>query len=353
MCLLGGCASHISLGNRLSHPTAVQAWTPRDSAALFERLPQHTGTVITPEQVRLFWRAFPAGDYRFESHYRSADGRSEFGFSVAGLPADPNTFPAVPARDTVLLLHGWGMESSSMLPWALFLAQHDYRTITVDLRNHGRSSRAPMGYGMREARDVNALISQLRAQGEITGSLHVLGVSYGAATALFAAALQPGQIDGVISIASFDNAADAIRGMVPAIRDTPASGLRQALTRRWMQWRYGQVDVDAAIDDASRRLHLDLEQVDTTQAIASASSCVLLVHGARDSWIAPRQAEHLHAASPRSALLMLPEDDHISAPLRLDLLAEPLLAWLSATPPRGQPCPTPLLAPISVTGSTS
>ena len=55
----------------------------------------------------------------------------------------------------------------------------------------------------------------LRARGEVVGPVHVLGVSYGAATAIFAARDLGPQVGGVVAMESFDNAGAAIRAMVP------------------------------------------------------------------------------------------------------------------------------------------
>src|SRR3546814_1030074 len=89
----------------------------------------------------------------------------------------------VPPEGSVVFLHGWGLDASSMLPWALALSELGYRGIMVDLRNHGRSSRAPAGFGARESRDIAALVEQLQVDGRLPPPVYLFGVSYGAATA--------------------------------------------------------------------------------------------------------------------------------------------------------------------------
>ena len=152
--------------------------------AALARLPDRSGHVTTGTGVDVFWRAIDPGDYRLRMRW--PDG------GVAGtFPELDFTVPAPRAgepRGTVVLLHGWMMHGDSMLPWALRLGEAGYRAIAIDLRNHGRSGEAPSGYGTREAHDVVDVVAALRARGEVVEPVHLLGVSYGAATALFAGA---------------------------------------------------------------------------------------------------------------------------------------------------------------------
>ncbi len=153
---------------------------------------------------------------------------------------------AVTPRGTVVLLHGWMMDGGSLLPWSVELAQRGYRTIAIDLRNHGRSGPGASGYGTREAGDVVAVLRQLRAQGEVVGPLHVMGVSYGAATAIFTAReLGAGgaqvddlQLGGVVAMESFDNAGRAIRDMVPHMLQRAPDSLGERLSQDWLRWRF-------------------------------------------------------------------------------------------------------------------
>src|SRR3546814_13928589 len=71
------------------------------------------------------------------------DSRMKFKFKLG-----ENRQP-VPPEGRVVFLHGWGLDASSMLPWALALSGLGYRCLMVDLRNHGRSSPPPAGLGAR------------------------------------------------------------------------------------------------------------------------------------------------------------------------------------------------------------
>src|SRR3546814_9495781 len=84
----------------------------------------------------------------------------------------------------------------------------------VDLRNHGRSSRAPAGFGARESRDIAALVEQLQVDGRLPPPVYLFGVSYGAATALFAEPLLRERIAGIVAMESYANAGDGVRGVI-------------------------------------------------------------------------------------------------------------------------------------------
>lgn len=294
------------------------------------RLPHREGHVITPAQVKLFWRAFDAGAYQLEYAYRAdGTGGERMDFSLDFLP--PTSTAAAP-RGTVLLLHGWMMDGGSLLPWALQLAEAGYRTITMDLRNHGGSGVALAGYGTREALDVVALVGALREQGEIVGPLHILGVSYGAATAIFSARELGLEVASVVAIESFENAAHAVRDMVPHLLGKSPDTLPKQLLQRWMRWGMSAEALEAAIAIASERLDLPLESVDVGAALSEVRACVLLIHGSEDRHIPAAHGRALALAAPQARYIEVAGENHISLPMRLDRLAPTVVDWFARTP---------------------
>ena len=332
----------LSLSDRLAAPGGVSPLLPRERIdALVARLPHHDGFVTTAGGVRLYWRAFDPGDYGMRYRYEggTADNRMDFDLDVTA----PRPAPAIAPRGTVVLLHGWMMDNGSLLPWALELAQAGYRTIGIDLRNHGRSGQAPSGYGTREGEDVVAVLRELRARGEIAGPLHVMGVSYGAATAIFTARDLGVQAGGVVAMESFDNAGSAIRDMVPHMLSRPAERWSDWLTLPLARWRYDGKSLDTAIADADRKLGLDLDSIDVGAALAQAPACVLLIHGTDDQHIPVAHGRLLAAAAPRARYLEIAGEDHLSLPMRLDRLAPTVVDWFDRTPTASNDCPQPLL----------
>ena len=296
---------------------------PAPINAALARLHDRSGHVTTSDGVAVFWRALDPADYRLRLSWPEggtvADTFPDLDFRV---PPAPVRAP----RGTVVLLHGWMMHGDSMLPWALRLGEAGYRTIAIDLRNHGRSGKAPSGYGTREARDVAEVVSALRARGEVVGPLHLLGVSYGAATAIFAGADPRLGAESVVAMESFAVAGDAIRDMVPyMLADAPAPPSAW-LTRQWMKWRLDDSVLDAAIDQAGATLGLPLDAVNVTDALVHVP-CPLLVHGDADRHVPVEHGRALAASAPHARYIEMPGEDHLSLPMQLDALAPAVVDW--------------------------
>ena len=313
-----------SLAAHLVAPGGTSALLPPGPInAALERLADRDGSVTTSDGVEVFWRAIDPGNYDLSMSWPEgqtvADTFPDLDFNVPAAPA------AAP-RGTVVLLHGWMMHGDSMLPWALRLGEAGYRTIAIDLRNHGRSGEAPSGYGTREAGDVADVVSALRERGEIVGPLHLLGVSYGAATAIFAGADPRVGAESVVAMESFAAADDAIRDMVPYMLTEAPAPPSAWLTRQWMKWRLDDAVLEAAIAKAGATLGLPLKGVDVAAALARVP-CPLLVHGDADRHVPVAHGRALAASAPHARYIEVPGEDHLSLPMQLDALAPEVLEW--------------------------
>ncbi len=338
---LGWATSGDALSERLVAPGGVSPLMDDENiAAALATLPHRSGLVTGSAGIPLFWRAVDPGDYRMRYAYRGLrrgdDGHARLDYALA---FEPPTAPVATLRGTVVLLHGWMMDGDSLLPWSLRLAQAGYRTITIDLRNHGRSGDGPTGYGTREAIDVADVVNALRARGEIAGPLHLFGVSYGAATAVFTAQALGDQVAGVVALESFDNAGGAIRDMVPHVLALQPEGFTAQAAARLGRWRYAGQDLDMVIRSANGRLALDLDHIDVGDVarIVSTQACVLLAHGSDDAHIPVAHGRALAAAAPQARYLELAGEDHLSLPMRLDRLGGTVEHWL-AMAGEGQGC---------------
>ncbi|KRG71566.1 alpha/beta hydrolase [Pseudoxanthomonas dokdonensis] len=338
-----------SLSSLLVAPSGVSPLLPVERIeAMTATLHSRSGQVRSRDGVAIFWRLLDPGDYHFHYRYRPA-GIAASGQHDDAVHADfdidfsaPSGPPPTP-RGTVVLLHGWMMDGGSLLPWALDLAQAGYRTVSIDLRNHGRSGAGLSGYGTRESDDVASVIRSLREQGEISGPVYLLGVSYGAATALFTAQSMGDEISGVIAMESFANAGRAIRDMVPhMLARQPDDWLGQAQARL-LRWHYGGQDMDAVIAEADARLGLDLDRVDVSRVVASAPACILLLHGDQDQHVPVAHGRLLAKSSARVRYIEMAGENHLSLPLRVDRLAPTVSDWLARTAHPRSHCPQPKL----------
>ena len=335
-------ATSTSLSDRLVAPGGVSPLLDEQRiAAAIARVPNRSGHVISRDGIPIFWRAFDAGQYglhyRYLGQHRDTGQALDVDFSLQL----PQPFRVRPPRGTVVLLHGWMMDGDSLLPWSLQLAQAGYRVITVDLRNHGHSGHGPAGYGTRESDDVIEVIAALRARGELVGPLYLFGISYGAATALFTADKLGAQVAGVVAMESFANAGRAIRDMVPHMLASHPEGWQARAVASYARWRYGGQDLDAVIAAADRRLGLDLDHIDVTRALAGTRACVLLLHGQADQHVPVAHGRALAHASQRVHYIEMRGENHLSLPLRLDLLGGVIDDWLARDGSGDAHCPAP------------
>jgi pimeloyl-ACP methyl ester carboxylesterase len=333
-----------SLSDRLVAPGGVS--TLLDTARIAEAVegvPNRHGFVTGRSGVPLFWRAFDPGSYGLRYHYLAQQHDNGEPLDTGLQLALPKPFQAQAPRGTVVLLHGWMMNGDSMLPWSLQLAQSGYRVVTIDLRNHGHSGAGPSGYGTFESDDVIDVIDALQARGEVVGPLYLFGVSYGAATALFTADKLGDRVTGVVAMESFANAGDAIRSMIPHLMSLQPTAWKAQAMAAYGRWLYGGQDIDKVIAAASQRLDLDLDRVDVTRAVADSRTCVLLLHGQDDAHVPVGQGRLIAAASDRVQYIELRGEDHITLPLRLDLLGGVVDDWLAHDDHAGGKCPAPEL----------
>jgi len=331
--LLGGCTGFVA--RQITHPGHQTIGRQFEEVLTSQGLRREA--LATAEGVRIAYWVVPPRAYQVSEQVKRTehDGRlTAFAIHFKFGADDPARLPLLPAKGSVLLLHPWGVGGTAMLPWALKYAEAGYVVVVPDLRSQGGSGDAPVGYGPREAADVVDLAGQLRDAGRLPGPLFVMGASYGATVALFAASGLP-QLRGVLALEPYANAADTIRR-------APASGLfGHRRLARWISPR----EVDAAIERASDQLGVDLATVDAGEALAASPVCTLVVRGANDRLMPAAALRALSARSPRARYVEVPGENHLSLPISVDRLLAPSIAWMQSVPAdAGQACPE--LAPL-------
>src|SRR5690606_24985460 len=68
--------------------------------------------------------------------------------------------------------------------------------------------------------------------------------------------------------------------------------------------------------------------IDVRAALATTATCTLLLHGTGDRFVSVEAARSLADASTLVHYRELPDENHVSLPLRVEWLARPLDAWL-------------------------
>jgi pimeloyl-ACP methyl ester carboxylesterase len=180
---------------------------------------------------------------------------------------------------TVVLAHGNGKTKSEMLSWAEPL-HAEYNLVLFDFRNHGQSSGTLTTVGVREVRDLQAIVDWLE-QTKSPPSIAVLGVSMGGVAAIDEAAT-----DKRVSAVILDSTHATLVGALQ--RELESRGLPLALP--------GALSI---LMGGLLRTGEDLSIADPVQAIAEIGERpVLIVEAGEDDAVGPNDGDDLKHAAP-------------------------------------------------------
>jgi len=226
-------------------------------------------------------------------------------FRLSSAKPDP-----IPARGTVILIHGYMARKEVMYPWAFLMASQGWRIVLMDLRGHGESTGKTVSFGALETRDLADMLGQLEARGACSKPVGLMGVSLGATLALHWMA-QDSNISTAVAIAPYDDPPMTFGRVARAAR-TPvterslAKGFALAerkLGIRWADWAGGA---------AARKLRTP----------------VLLIGGGRDAISPPSELRRLADAAPAgSKLLLMEEATHDILPFWFEGVETPVKEW--------------------------
>ncbi len=218
--------------------------------------------------------------------------------SQDGIPLKAWWLPAAtPPRETVIVAHGIDHTRQVMLPRAVFLVHGGYDVLALDLRGHGESGGTVVSPGLLESRDVLGAVRYVRSRGN-NRPIVLLGVSYGAAAVLIAAADSP-EISAVIADGAFLTGRDLFE-------DISRHYLNDAGMKLWMRALFlgascpGLVSATSLVYRLRTGVDLGPDLVTVMPAVRRIEVPVLLISGERD-WIAP-------TAKTRQILAALPGD---------------------------------------------
>lgn len=270
---------------------------------------------VGPPAAKLNYRVIEPAAYGF--HLVSTnwpDGprqRYRFDFRAA-VPGPTNAFTAAP-RGTLFLLHGYGVSGTTLLQWALTLAEDGWRCVLVDLRGHGESTGKKVYFGARESRDLAQLADGLERAGRLRPPYAVLGASYGAALALKWAGEYP-RIGPVVALTPYAE----LQPAVLAIRD----GYARWIPRGWVRAAAARLPQVVGVEAAG---------LDPLHWLGERPVRALFVATDHDPIAPPDAVKRLHAiALPGSAYEHLATGIHETAPFQFGDLLPTVRAWLNA-----------------------
>ncbi len=179
-----------------------------------------------------------------------------------------------------IVLHGKGDNRIGIIKYAGMLARAGYAVLAYDHRHHGRSEGTYATYGYYEGYDVSAAIDYLETRGDCnTKRLGVLGESYGAATAIMAAAEDP-RIRLLIEDSAYPDLTTVVADYGKALYGLPRFPL-----------------VDSAVFVAGLRAGFTPKEVSPLAEIGKVTVPTLIMHCTEDANIKPEYSELIFAAS--------------------------------------------------------
>jgi pimeloyl-ACP methyl ester carboxylesterase len=328
MLAAGGCASSMLAPKIVTAPNAAGAPRPAfaennpEARVALAQLYARTLRVPVPgpPEAEIAVGVIEPGDYHHEyglTHQTTDPTAPRYSVVTRWQPL-PADAPRIEPKGTIVLLHGFWMSREAVLHWAIHLAQAGYRTVPVDLRGHGASTGPWVTFGASETGDLTAVLDALQRLGLAGDRVGVLGISYGASVGILWASRDP-RVGPVVALEPFSDPREAIRQYARAM-------LSPAVNRTLSDQAFVGASAKAA-----RMAGFRWEQADVAGAVAGLTVPVLFIHGGADTVIPPEHSRRLCAVAPRgSRLIEMPADDHFSLSMRLDGIAEEVVAWFGA-----------------------
>lgn len=281
-------------------------------AGVLERFPGGTNIVGSPP-APLYWQIIEPADYKLQTsseiqtegrHFR-AEFDVRFELPTNGLPTPR------PAIGTAFILHGYGVDRESMFPWAMYLAEAQWRTVLVDLRGHGLSGGRRVFFGTRETNDLCELRRQLEGAGIIRPPYVCLGHSLGGAIALRWQTVDPAILGSVAMGAPAEFA--------------PAAGRLRSEYASWVPAGW----VRRATEKLPSVMSVEPEALDTTAALRGKRVKALLVAGHGDPVTPPEDSTKLRPLlAEGSGFLIVGPITHESLPYIFDQHGGTVRDWL-------------------------
>lgn len=204
-----------------------------------------------------------------------------------------------PRRGVLVHLHGIWDSCRPRLPLAARMLPHGFDCLFYDSRGNGESGGRYCTYGEQEKHDLVRVLDAVQAQGIDTSRVVVVGHSMGAATAVYAAALDP-RIKAIVLEACY-------RDLPTAVRD---------YARLFIPILPDHV-IDRALERAAAIGELKPDKLSPLQIIAGISQPALIVQGTHDRRIKPRYAEELYRTKPEpKELYLIPGARHGRLPFQ-------------------------------------
>ena len=200
---------------------------------------------------------------------------------------------------TIIFVHGIGgmRTADNATQLASAFAEAGFNSLLFDLRGHGESGGEQISGGYFERYDVLGAYDFLRARKVPADEIGFIGFSMGAATALLAAAEEPG-VQALAVDSPYANVSELIA------RETA----RKTPFPEWMTPAF----MPGTKLAAKVIYGIDVGELVPEKAVASLGYPILVIHGDADDRIPCEHGIRIHrAAHPDSQLWLVPGVDHV------------------------------------------
>lgn len=216
------------------------------------------------------------------------DGVEEMSFVSDGLTIEGWYIPGG-APCGLLYLHGRGMNREQPLDWRVPFESFHCHEVLIDHRAHGESDGEFQTYGAKERNDATIALEWLRRRADLgPGEVGVVGISYGAATAL---QMLPTNQDLAFVLA-----------------DSPYASLRSVAEYQAVE-QFGDgvmVLFDAAALISEARARFDVDDAAPVRTVVGNEVPVLVVHDRDDPYTPFSNSVAIDAADVDDPLVLVP-----------------------------------------------
>lgn len=243
--------------------------------------------------------------YKFEKEYE--EGKAWCGNqnmqdcyirSIDGLLLHAYYLPAEHAQRFVLLSHGYkGSGFGDFAYTARFLHENHCNLLFIDQRCCGQSEGEFITFGAKEQYDVQRWADYISNRNNENLPIYLYGESMGAAAVLMASGHKlPREVKGLIADCGF-------RSMRGQLQDMAANWFHV----NWVELLLFRVDLFCAFLGGFR-----MKDADTTNAMKTNRRPILFFHGAKDTYVDPKNTRHNYSLcrAPKE-LVIVPEARHL------------------------------------------
>jgi pimeloyl-ACP methyl ester carboxylesterase len=194
--------------------------------------------------------------------------------------------PTEGVAPVIVVLHGWGGNSSLMLPLAPHIHDAGFHVLFVDARNHGLSEHDSFSSMPRFAEDLEVAVDWVRTRQDVS-AVGVIGHSVGAGALIFSAS-KGVPIDAAVSVSSFAHPGEMMYENMP----------------------FPKPVVAAILEAVQRTIGYRFDEFAPRTRVVSVDIPLLLVHGDKDDVVPIANLHQLADAHGGAEVIIVPGGGH-------------------------------------------